>query len=453
MGQERPVSTWKRLMQAIERDKAKIVFDGGNHLFEGLDQRVLRFALREMFLDQAQLEEDGILTPQGELKKQAGERVLAAMEKDECVPVEQALLADLSLLSYKCKLCGQYGKFRFDGRSFRCEASCSIDADGPFTFELNVPSGLLVMKADLRDIFYAPTDEFDITCLMGGRATTRAYENIGCAHANIAGAGSGVYRLPGGDGNAFLIGHVNGEEHEGEFQLENVVRVMIGDLWWFSIADADEYVRRGGSLEDGDLRRLSVKPGVYRFTHRGYDPAYCVDEVNKYLVTLFEWVRPPDPLRDFIAEERALHLTAGQLLEAVLRHEFEGKESCIAGAVNNLFYDSHRWHVNGFPLAALIGADAPERAFPSLDERVYWHSLSTSAPEDCALIRIARGLQPANASFLELTRRVLTCIVTHGIKIIEESVPNAEALAAEEAELVALAREALTVLEARLASS
>ncbi len=452
MVQERSASTWMRLMQAIERDKAKIVFEGNNHLFQGLNQRILRFALREMFIDQAPLEENGLLTPEGELKKQAGERVLAAMEKDECVPTEQALLADLDLLNYKCKFCGELGRFRFDGRYFRCETFCSIRSGDPFTFELNVPSGLLVMQADLREFFYAPTDQFDITCYAGCRATTRAYENIGCAHAYVGNSCPGVYRLPGGDGNTFLIGNVNGEEHEDEFQLENVVRTIGGDLWWFSIADADEYVRRGGLLEDRSLKHLSVKPGVYRFTQRSYDPSYLEDE-NEYLFALFEWVRPPDPRRDFIAEEHALHLTARQMLEAVLQNEFEGKESRVTDAVNNLFYDSHRWHRNGFPQAALIAANAPERAFPALNERVYWHCLSSSAPENGSLIRVAKGLQPANASFLELTRRVLTCIVTHGIKIIEESVPTAEALAAEEAELVALARDALTSLETRLAAS
>ncbi len=282
---------------------------------------------------------------------------------------------------------------------------------------------------------------------------TRAYENIGCAHATVGNRPCGLYRLASEPAPLFLLADLTMEENVSDLFGEPLAS-MDTSIWWYTIVDADEYVRRGGWLHSASVDFVTVEPGVYRFTHRHYEPRLAHDAYRDGLMTLMEWIRPPDPVRDFSAERLSRHLTAGQLLGHLERDipTLYGGEEGMHHAVNELLFHEHLWHPNGFPEISLIPMTSPDRELPVLERRTVWTCFEKAGAES-PLIRIARGTLRANPSFLELARRTLACIVTHGIELRSRDYPSEERMRAYETELIGLAKASLETLEQRLLSA
>ncbi|MBP7133679.1 hypothetical protein KBA73_00525 [Patescibacteria group bacterium] len=353
-------------------------------------------------------------------------------------------------LSDFCRSCSEEVAFRRERLCFRATTPCPAAAQIPFTFELNVPSGRLVLGNALLDRFFTPIGDFDQSLLLGRMARTRAYENIGCAHAMVGNRPCGLYRVASEPAPLFLLADLTKEENMSDLFGESLVS-MDTSFWWYTIVDADEYVRRGGWLHTASVDFVTVEPGVYRFTHRHYEPKLAHDAYRDGLMTLMEWVRPPDPVRDFAAERMSRHLTAGQLLAHLEREipMFYTGEAGIHLAVNELLSHEHLWHPNGFPDISLIPMTSPDRTLPVLARRDAWVDFEKSG-RDSPLIRIANGTIRANPSFLELVRRALVCIVTHGIELRPRDYPGETQMRAYELELRALAAASLKILEQRL---
>lgn len=166
--------------------------------------------------------------------------------------------------------------------------------DVSVTFELNVPSGVMVVANDLRPDFDFCGD-YDVNTAIGCVKTTKAMEAIGCAHAFVGNSCPSMYRT--GE-NTFIIAST-GYDKEADKNIEPMgVRVasIVTDLWWYSIVDADEFQRRGCQGQY-DVDRVHVKPGVYRFTHFQHLDHDKGDEPFTY--TLIEWVRLPEPVCDY----------------------------------------------------------------------------------------------------------------------------------------------------------
>lgn len=192
-------------------------------------------------------------------------------------------------------------------------------------FELNVPSGKIVVANDLRPWFPAeePIDELpgrdDLT------RTTRIYAGMGMAHAYVQDSCPGVYK--GSSENSFIVGQPLNEVWDEAQQdyIENPepppwgeeVATIFTDLSWYSMADYDELQRRKEHYKieayEGDQNVLQVRPGVYRFRH---SMSFKDRESHRILAT-FEWVRDPDPVKDYLAVEKAKHHS---VIEILLEH-------------------------------------------------------------------------------------------------------------------------------------
>lgn len=191
-----------------------------------------------------------------------------------------------------CYTCGEEIVFKTDGLTVSSQSSCSYPNGIPLTFELNVPSGTMIVANDLRCHFDFAGDDYDINTRIGCVRTTKAMEAIGCAHAFVGNSCPGMYKVRE---NTFTIS-CGGYDYEKDEDVEPegiLVASIITDLWWYSIVDADEFEKRDcDKCHDEDyVTRVKVQPGVYRFTHFQHLD-HEEDESSPFTYTKIEWISP-----------------------------------------------------------------------------------------------------------------------------------------------------------------
>jgi len=194
-----------------------------------------------------------------------------------------------------CYTCGEEPDFETNGLVLRAKSTCPYPDGIPLIFELNVPSGVMIVANDLRRHFDFQ-GYYSVNTVIGCVKTTKAMEAVGCAYAFVGNSCPGVYKTKE---DTFVIASMGYDrETDKEIQPEGVhVAGIVTDLWWYSIVDGDEFARRGCEGEY-DVDRVQVRPGVYRFTHHSLDHEDNF-ETQPFIYTLIEWVRPPDPVRDY----------------------------------------------------------------------------------------------------------------------------------------------------------
>ena len=190
----------------------------------------------------------------------------------------------------RCHICGENVTFVTDGVNLNAVKRCEYPKGVMLECELNVPSGVMVFGSDLSEfqVDEDPSDDFGI---MGRVEMTRRMEAIGCAYAGVGNSCPGVYKI-GTD--KFIIAHSGFSPKTGNERRPKAERVATVGEWHYSIVDNDEYIRRGceGMY---NVDKVSVRPGVYRFTH---NYLYRIQRRDRpQIVTTIEWIRPPDPVQ------------------------------------------------------------------------------------------------------------------------------------------------------------
>lgn len=132
---------------------------------------------------------------------------------------------------------------------------------------IDVPSGKLVIDNDLRGLF--PEIE-DMPHIDGQgvqfwmKGYTEAYGKIGLLHGYVGNSCPGVYKY----GDILYIGNQPIVAHP-QIPGKRVASVCT-DLWWYSICDYNEFIRRGGKMGKLAWQNpgiVKVKPGRYVLSH------------------------------------------------------------------------------------------------------------------------------------------------------------------------------------------
>ena len=185
----------------------------------------------------------------------------AIRTKQPCEPVELKYCSNR--LPLQCFNCGKRLQWTFDGIEVKCKTKCRFRNGVPdLVFEIDVPSGKMVVTNDLRSIFQIK--DHSISTLVAEFAYTKAYARKGMAHAFVGNSCPGMFQLPCRTKlpSRFAIGRLANK---------NVKRVasICTDLWWYSICDADRFEKNSGkkAKKDDFLDIVKCKPGRYRFTH------------------------------------------------------------------------------------------------------------------------------------------------------------------------------------------
>jgi hypothetical protein len=344
--------------------------------------------------------------------------------------------------SSECSYCGKgYFSLETDGKTLRLSGEYCANPEGfdLNEWELNVPSGKIVVENDLREWFPLPEGEnFDVNGIIGCRLTSQAYAAAGMSHAFVGNTCPGVFRL--GEGKFKIANEPTDERWDEEkneyvsidpppeFEGERVTSVCT-DLWWYSMCDLDEAVRRaekfGGSTEN--LTVIDVKPGVYRFHHD--------DEVDRdtfetgVLYGTFEWVREPDPVKDFLKVYQEVDVNAHAYVQAKVKEwptlygtkrgavswsdmTDEQRASCWARVADQAFFtigSGTDWHEKGFPTSK-VDPGVQDIEPPAFREQRHWYPFS----EGYGGIFGGVNLSP---SFARLAFRCLESVISFGTDV------------------------------------
>lgn len=305
------------------------------------------------------------------------------------------------------------------------------------TFELNVPSGKLVIANDLRPLFPVLKDH-DVNGVQGSLLTTLEYASQSMAHGFVGNSCPGVYQMGDGKANTFKVASLALPEHWDSARQRYVhmkrksrwrgkrVASICTDLWWYSIADVCECARRaerlGRKLSDFQVEIVDVKPGVYKFVHdcRADKDKPGVDTIY----ATFQWVRRPDLVKDTFDHFMKLYEPPGRVMLQHLRdwpslysrkvemqtlrggvripkdgpdrtwaeipeEERAGVLAGIAGHMMVTIGNGVEWHPSPEGSWALtkVDADIPDVPIPEFDFQLNWYPLSYNY---CAMIEVPK---------------------------------------------------------------
>lgn len=235
---------------------------------------------------------------------------------------------------HKCRYCDARLMVLTDGKTLLIAGDPCPVPDGfvHHDIELNVPSGILVVGDDLQQ-WYPTKSDRDINGLIGTIQMIDDYAKIGLAMGAVGNSSPSLRRVKDAE-NKFVIsnhGHDwdDEDEDDGNPWGETLADICT-DLWWYSIADGDDFKRRlAHYTPDIDIETwengldtswthttVKVKPGVYRF--RWFTDA--VRDATTVLYAEIEWVREPDPVVDHLADS--------------LQERFSALECCIQSCLD-----------------------------------------------------------------------------------------------------------------------
>jgi hypothetical protein len=165
---------------------------------------------------------------------------------------------------------------------------------GKFTFDLNIPSGELVLSPDLRRIFPLPAnDSHEDNTLYGRRKITEEYLRLGLAHGDVDGCFT-MYQ-DGPTPSVFTL-----SSPWGKSPPRQVIKYYLEHH--FSICDGEVFTQRltrtALDKEALEVNVVPVLPGVYRFTHNE-----SPNGKNTKVFTTIRWLRDPDPVQDFVSQQ------------------------------------------------------------------------------------------------------------------------------------------------------
>jgi hypothetical protein len=322
---------------------------------------------------------------------------------------------------FQCSECSEAVHLEFDGKKMRCANPCKYPKGlPPYDIELNIPSGKMVVANDLRD-HWRITGDYNVNLTANCKKTTEKYAEVGMAHAFISNTCAGVYK-------------VNDKKFEIGCGLKKRKRVggICTDLWWYSIVDYDDFVKRVGDPKKANMMIdvVKCKPGVYRFRHQ----FHLTYETKNELFTKIDWVRNPDPVKDYKADYAALNFTAGQIVANSVERwrsydsKKKSKASFVQRAVDHIMCtlgSGYEYHPNGWlGEDPDLKTDAPEIRIPVFMKKYNWYPLS----DHSFIVRAAGvgkdfGFEDAkmediklNDSFLRLAFNVLHCIAKYGVE-------------------------------------
>lgn len=321
-----------------------------------------------------------------------------------------------------CPFCDQRLHFGYDGKRLVVMSDPCPYPNGLVTeWELNVPSGKIAIANSLRDWFPSPED-YSVNSLLGQHLTTLGYAKVGMSHGFVGNTCPHVYQSE----DKFVIGsyteYLWDDDAEEDYPNpepcpwgEDVAGICT-DLWWYSIVDHAELLRRvdhytNAKIEWDKIEIIDVKPGVYRFRH----PAGTNSGATIVEYATFEWVRDSDPLVDYVGQEKVKNFTALEVLienclswpvlymdlghddprekdrNAIIKmweaFPMERKISCLARDADHVMCtlgNGIEWHENGFPriivseearrLAETMGTGGIVPAFG--EGRKHWYPIS-----------------------------------------------------------------------------
>jgi hypothetical protein len=195
-------------------------------------------------------------------------------------------MLDRARMSYSCGLCGQFMKERITPEGVYFDEPCPAAEGMTTVIRLEVPSGKIVVDDDLRPLFgnFEDEDFADYNSVLGQAQVVEAYARDKCAYGPVGNSCPGLWKT-GED--TYVIARMPYDDEDEQVpvppEAEELASICT-DLWAYSIADYDEWLRRGGVLvpkvdkKTGETRMepeswttsiVEIPAGTYEFTYHG----------------------------------------------------------------------------------------------------------------------------------------------------------------------------------------
>ena len=196
----------------------------------------------------------------------------------------------------------------------------------PVEVEMNVPSGKIIIENDIRHYWPEVKDDFDVNETLGLKQTTEAYGRYGMFHGFVGNSCPSVFRK----GDTFYIGNQGFDDSDEVIDPLPGERVggVITDLWWYCVADLDDYLARGGKIRErwSGPTIVDVTPGRYILKHYyGISTREEYDYKKKEIFATFE--RTEAPLNKWIMPEEPLYKELPRILTEIdhFHHEYKSE--------------------------------------------------------------------------------------------------------------------------------
>lgn len=195
--------------------------------------------------------------------------------------LEEGNIENNSLLvgTCDCSTCGKEVSLLYNGKELFSETVCESEVK-PFSFDIPIPSGILVVDNCLRKHF----KNFDryVNHFCGIKASVEDYAQQNMFHTYV------------GNTCPAIIQKSRKRIEFGQFDNKQKVGSISTDLWWFSAIDIDilrnMYVENNdiesfNNIINNDVTLINVTPGTYRCTSY-----YAVFHDKKNLYADMVWV-------------------------------------------------------------------------------------------------------------------------------------------------------------------
>jgi hypothetical protein len=176
-------------------------------------------------------------------------------------------------------------QWMFDGKTLTAQGEPCPHPDGLplFSVEIDCPSGKLLFGNDFRQQYDPDLPHPDDGGLKseGDFGTWQVFQNygaVGLGHGYVGNSCPAVWQHSDEKVGIWNIGM---EIPEGEEDYDEGPEITpkegkpIGsictDLWWYSIADLNDFIAHGGATDMRNDCIAKVKPGRYRITHKAHE--------------------------------------------------------------------------------------------------------------------------------------------------------------------------------------
>lgn len=431
------MSTWEIFHKLTEKiASGEIPVDGGGHLRGDINNKMFedRIHLR-MSITGGDFDESEDFDDKGQYNLEAAEKKVAQLAEilnDPSKPAMEKPLKFRASCLFRCYDCGQDIGFQTDGKTLSCANPCPYpQGHPPVVYEINVPSGKFVVGNDYRDKFVVIGD-YDVNTLVGCAQTTKKYAEVGLAHGFVGNTCPGFWQGNKTKTKFYIGSGAYPDDGDEEPIARNAVRVggICTDLWWYSVADYDQYIQRYGEIDKHGDDVVECKPGVYRFTH--YLQVDRDDFKKPRIYCKIEWVRKPDPVVDLAKNYNDFNPTAGQVALAKIDrwpslYKCHDDEDSFARVADTIFCSGSScrdYHPNGYVCDDPdLTADAKDVEIPVFTRAHHWYPMSqwsfiVNASGEGEDLFGGRGSKPPeiylNESFTALAFNVLHCIIKYG---------------------------------------
>ena len=324
--------------------------------------------------------------------------------------------------SYACSYCEGKARLLCNGVKLRLDTPCPHPDGIISVITLNVPSGKLIAKDDLRQLCPIP-GEYDVNTISGQHEMYLGYAKCNQAHGQVGNSSPGIYLKEDG---TYVIG-LYGVEDDVPSPGEEVGSICT-DLWCYSIMDysvAELHAKTLGLKFKSLLKECSVfevPPGVYEFTHY-YPRGHTLPQV------FATFKRVGDPVLDapnWAETWKNFQVTAGQAVQIKANRwpTLYGKKDIDWGiqVLASMFgscIPDRDWNPNGFAndfdIPDVDGIE--DREIPPFTSLYPWQIKDTALDTACTGKNHRWGGKcPLNPSFAKAAARILECAIKIGVK-------------------------------------